>query len=109
MYLEYWMMAILGCMFVAAMKHMYWDGYHKGQGDQIEDAVEIVLTSLAKQNIITIETQNGEKIIKKVLPSKEELDIIISETLEKTLGELDDEQSRTMDNGNGRGCNVHDG
>lgn len=79
MYLETWMIASFFILLAYAVSRSYQSGMRRG----LEISTDICIKSLENEGLIATELDSkGELIIKRALPTREELDIIFSE-LEK--------------------------
>lgn len=106
MFLEWWMIAILGGVFVAGMQSCYRDGFQRGRKSELEAAIDVFVQVLQRAEILDIEKRNGEIFLlpKKLLTSPSN-DGIVNHQLKE--GEKN-EQSRTMGNGDAGRRDLHD-
>lgn len=106
MFLEWWMIAILGGVFVAGMQSCYRDGVQTGRKIEVESAIDVFVQVLQRAQILDIEKKDGEIFIlpKKLLTSPSE-NVMIDYQMKE--GESN-EQSRTMGDGNAGRRDLHD-
>ena len=104
MFLDWWMLTILAIVYVAGLRSCYTDGVRDGYKENVEDALDLFCHALYKGGIIDLKEKDGEFYITPLTSDSKYSNI------EDILREgVNDEQSRSVGNGDAGRRNMHDG